>query len=103
MPHLQDLSKQAYGAQLLKVSCKDHWETLITGNVQIYVPVLVSSQNMTKNQVILESDIEWSDRDITLLNSNYLTRPEDVISKSLKTYIKAGTLFTFDKFSTTTP
>ena len=88
---IKDFSQSLYGEQILQAVCKDHWKRLMKARILIYLPVIVSTGTITMKKPVTEQDIQWQSRDISVLQQSYLTRPEQVLGKYVKSTVKAGT------------
>lgn len=87
----RDLSEKDYGKQYFKIICQPQWEAVIKGRIQIFLPVIVASKNISKNKTVSEQELDWKIMDISLIPSEYLRTPEAVLHKTARQPIKKGT------------
>jgi flagellar basal body P-ring formation protein FlgA len=76
---------QPVGRVTLKVRCtgSNPWSIFVPAQVHIYRQVLLASRPLKRANVLSETDLKLTERDIGLLNRGYLTNIEQAAGKKL--------------------
>lgn len=87
-----ETSSGGIGRVAVKVSCSAgvHWNIFVTGHVRAYREVLVAAHPLSRNSLILSSDVVVAEVDVGNLRHSYYTTPEEVVGLLVKRPVRAN-------------
>lgn len=96
-PALSVREQPNLGSRLnVQVSCNAGlgWNLYVPVDIAVYTPVVATSGPLPRGATLTAADIQLVETDVTRLNGQYLTRPQDAVGLSLKRQLAAATPIT---------
>ncbi len=74
----------------LEVSCLTRWKIILQARIDVRYRALTAKLTLRRNQIITESDIEYSDLPANKLRYGYYQKPEELVGLVAKRSVLAG-------------
>jgi len=80
------------GKTSIRVICTEPkaWSFYVTANISRYEQIYIANSTLNRGQIIRESDVYKSRKDLSKLPFGYITKPKDIIGKQVKRHVQAG-------------
>lgn len=89
------LTGDKVGAQRLRVRCSSpNWSMFVRGNIDLFIPVLVSRRTLEKGEVLGKADLIFKQKNISKLRRGYLSSLSQLENREASKRIDAGDVIT---------